>query len=527
MSQTRSIIKAVLFDIDGVLIPEDENFFHGRLARDYNVPLEHIIPFFLTEFPDCLKGKKEIHKALEDYLPMWSWTGTVDDLLEYWFGKEARVDDRMTSIIDELKKNGFEVYIASNQEKQRAMYLMETVGFKDIFSRHFFSCDLGHLKSEGDYFENMLRHVPFAPNELQFWDNTKHNIDVASSFGIDARHFTTYDNFESSIRKLINAKTKEKIEIENNEEEAVREIAKKILGHEQFLINRHRGGSANIVFEAVSDNEKIIIQLNRDIRRFFLYKWSASAMNKARKAGVPVSETLDIGVHGEFSYMVYKKIQGTVASDYSGDKSEIWFQMGEYARRINTIKAPGYGTIRYSERKVGYRREWRTYIGEEIDRVINATLQYFDDSLPKIIQRELLNMKGWKFEPKLIHGNLDLKNIIVDDEGKIRGIIDWDEAIYAKSPEFELVTTLAWIQAESEEKYNSYRREFLRGYGINGDELLLMKEKIRSVQFLKYLEYLDWYTVLDKDSASVKEIKWRIERLAENQGLLFPYDIDQ
>jgi hypothetical protein len=32
---------------------------------------------------------------------------------------------------------------------------------------------------------------------------------------------------------------------------------------------------------------------------------------------------------------------------------------------------------------------------------------------------------------------------------------------------------------------------------------------------------------LDKDSASVKEIKWRIERLAENQGLLFPYDIDQ
>jgi aminoglycoside phosphotransferase (APT) family kinase protein len=45
-------------------------------------------------------------------------------------------------------------------------------------------------------------------------------------------------------------------------------------------------------------------------------------------------------------------------------------------------------------------------------------------------------------EPRLNHGDLRLKNVLVDSAGRINAIIDWENAVAAPAPEWELALAL-------------------------------------------------------------------------------------
>jgi len=187
------MIKAILFDVDGVLIKRRE-YFSERFSREQNIPLELILEFFKNEFKQCSLGKADLKEELKKYLDRWNWKGSVDELLEYWFAGESEIDTYVLSAIDELRAQGKLCYLATNQEQYRKQYLLENLGLKNHFDGCFASCDTAHSKKEKEFYDEVFKKLEgIEREEIVFLDSDQEIVDVANSVGIQGKLYRNFD----------------------------------------------------------------------------------------------------------------------------------------------------------------------------------------------------------------------------------------------------------------------------------------------------------------------------------------------
>ena len=197
------MLKAVLFDADGVILFPRKKDFSDILAEDYGVPLEQILPLFKNEFKDCRIGKADLKEVLNrKYLGSWGWKGSAEELLAYWWRSEGQLNKPVLGLIRELREKGIRGFLASNQEKYRAEHLLKTLKLEKLLDGAFFSCNMGVGKNNPAFFERILTDLKVKPEEILFWDDEEENVAVAKEVGIDARLYTTFEEFDKQIRAL-------------------------------------------------------------------------------------------------------------------------------------------------------------------------------------------------------------------------------------------------------------------------------------------------------------------------------------
>jgi putative hydrolase of the HAD superfamily len=190
------MIKAILFDADGVVLKARERFFSERLAEKQGVPVAEVLPFFKTDMRLAFTNKADIKKSLEEYLPKWGWTGSVDDFLEHWFSEESPRDEEVIQYVDSLRASGIKCYLATDREPNWSQYLVDRVQLKDHFDGFFFSYDIGYEKHTLEYFQEVIARLALSPEEIQYWDDDQKNVDVAKEAGIDARLWSGLDQLK-------------------------------------------------------------------------------------------------------------------------------------------------------------------------------------------------------------------------------------------------------------------------------------------------------------------------------------------
>ena len=193
-------IKVILYDADGVVV-NAYMLFSKLLDQKYGISLETTQGFFKGPFVDCLNGTKDMREILPSYLKEWGWEGTLDDFLDFWFSSEHSIEKSIIDHIDILRKNGIKCYVATNQEKHRAKYILEDMGFNDHFDGLFASSHLGVRKPNIEFFKKVLVKVDAKPEEVLFWDDTKENIDAARSLGLHAEHFTSVEKYMELMKQ--------------------------------------------------------------------------------------------------------------------------------------------------------------------------------------------------------------------------------------------------------------------------------------------------------------------------------------
>ncbi len=194
--------KAILFDLDGVVLVGREEYFSARYAREHGVPMEEVSEFFTGQFKKCSFGQCDLKEEILPYLSKWKWPGTVDGFIQEWFSSESTVDKRVLDIIDTLRKSGRKCYIASRQEKYRMQYLWDQVGLSRHFDGTFCTADVGFDKSEREYWDCVLSALNLPPEEIAFLDDTQKNIEMARSLGIRAQFYDGIHVLEEEVRKL-------------------------------------------------------------------------------------------------------------------------------------------------------------------------------------------------------------------------------------------------------------------------------------------------------------------------------------
>lgn len=199
------MIKALLLDADGVLFFHADKLFSERLAKEHGVDADKLEDFFTRIFPECLIGKRDLKAELSNHIEKWGWRGTVDDLLDYWFNYEHKVDQPLIDNIRALKQRGITSYVATNNERYRADWLFRSLNIDDsVFEKLFASGDLGYAKPDPRFFIFVMRDlISYRPDEILFWDDTAANVEAARSAGMAAELYVDYADFRKKIQNYV------------------------------------------------------------------------------------------------------------------------------------------------------------------------------------------------------------------------------------------------------------------------------------------------------------------------------------
>lgn len=92
--------------------------------------------------------------------------------------------------------------LLSNASSGYLLPVMEHLGLDDLFDRVFVSSDIGLVKPDPKAFEYVLDKMSFSPKESVMVDDSKRNIEVATSLGMNTIHFNESLDLISEFIKL-------------------------------------------------------------------------------------------------------------------------------------------------------------------------------------------------------------------------------------------------------------------------------------------------------------------------------------
>ena len=289
-----------------------------------------------------------------------------------------------------------------------------------------------------------------------------------------------------------------------------RQLANQIVEHHfgkpPSRIVYKRSGLTNYVFVVNHVEGQFVVRISPEPEKIEAFKKELWATQKVREAGVPSPEVLEVGddLFAE-PYMITRRVTGAEGSHHP-KRDRIVHEMGRYGKIINSIHTTNFGKNFDWTTNGSKNITWSDYIDEELQ--LDQRLQLFAESkiLPK---RELKNLrqiidksKTLQIKPTLNHGDLRLKNVIVDDDGQIAAIVDWEECLSAIAPQWELSISLHDLSIDEKDL-------FLEGYGLVPEQMEEMAPLIKAFNILNYYDAIK-LAIEQEDQKALGNLKLRL-----------------
>ena len=261
-------------------------------------------------------------------------------------------------------------------------------------------------------------------------------------------------------------------------------------------------GNVNKVFIAEAVNRKVVLRMNDRGKALDEFTKEAWCIEQAAAKGIPVPSVLGLGQCEGNAYIIESYIAGDDGIQNHTLKLRTFRELGKYARLIHSIPVQGFGS-RLSELTQGDAQEsWRRYLEYNIEnltendplieRKILTRLQ------SRLIRDIFTDLRRHEFTVGLIHGDISLRNVIVDKAGRVH-LLDWGSAESGIVPHYDLVEMLM-MNMMSGDPADAQIRAFLDGYGISQAQFKQMTPELESLLVLRTLNYLrsvfDWNDAL-------------------------------
>ncbi|HEX2269915.1 MAG TPA: aminoglycoside phosphotransferase family protein [Pyrinomonadaceae bacterium] len=283
-------------------------------------------------------------------------------------------------------------------------------------------------------------------------------------------------------------------------------IVRKHFRTEASRIVYRSSGRTNYVFAVNHVDGQFVVRISPDAERLDAFRKERWVSEEARKAGVPSPEVLAVGNDvSDEPYMITRRVTGTEASHHP-KRNRIINEMGRYAAMINSIRTTAFGTnFDWSSHGVKHRT-WGDYLKEEFQ--IETRIEFFEKHrlLPKTRLRELIHTiegsSNARIKPSLNHGDLRLKNVIVDDDGEIVAFLDWEDCLSTIAPQWELSIALHDLSIDE-------KQSFVEGYGLSHRRVEEMAPLIKAFNIINYYAVAD-QAIQQRDRRKLAEIKLRL-----------------
>lgn len=272
-----------------------------------------------------------------------------------------------------------------------------------------------------------------------------------------------------------------------------RNLARFVIGHHfgsrPARIKYLSSGLSNFVFEAKHPEGDFIVRISPDKARLDAFIKEHWCERVARRAGVPTAEILETGFSIiPYPYAVLRSVCGIEAVNHP-EREKIIREMGRIAAKINAIRTHGFGeTFDWSNNQLSRNATLKDYL--EGEYAYESKIETLDRSglcpgkTIKALRRVLREMRALGTRPSLNHGDLRLKNIIADADGRIKAVIDWEKAVSNIAPHWEFSIALHDLGVD-------YQQHFVEGYGIRPKKLTEVSPYVKAFNLLNYTREID------------------------------------
>ena len=287
-----------------------------------------------------------------------------------------------------------------------------------------------------------------------------------------------------------------------------RRLAKKIIEHyfrqPPSRIVYKRSGRTNYVFAINHVEGQFVVRISPEAEKVESFRKELWATQKVREAGVPSPEVLAVGNIGSEPYMITRRVTGAEATHHPR-RNHIIHEMGRYAQIINSIRTTNFGANfdwTKSEKKYA---TWAEYLDTEwqVEKRLHVFTEHkmLSSQQIKTLKQIIDDTRATRIQPSLNHSDLRLKNVIVDDDGEIAAILDWEDCLSTVAPQWELSISLHDLSIDE-------KHLFIEGYGLDSRQVQEMSPLIKAFNIINYSNAIQ--QAATDDEKSLAEFRLRL-----------------
>jgi HAD superfamily hydrolase (TIGR01509 family) len=191
-----STITTIIFDCFGVLYQDAFKQFLDDHGKHMPQPREHYYDL-------ARQNERGYIEDVEFYRELSEATGIEPDEIKRGFRSTDSLNLNVVQIIQELRTSGkYKIGMLTNIEREFLQRFLDNHEIGHLFDVLLASSETVYIKPQREIFEALEARTGTPFGEWYFIDDTRDNVEAASSYGIKSHLFTTTDELRSELSKL-------------------------------------------------------------------------------------------------------------------------------------------------------------------------------------------------------------------------------------------------------------------------------------------------------------------------------------
>jgi glucose-1-phosphatase len=197
-----SEIKAIIFDLGGVILRHPKSPNGHVLAEIFKQPFSEVYPLYESLKIDYLNGKLSSDQFLQIFIDKYPTDLSISKIKELWpevYRKLRFPDTEMLQILRDLKGKVICSVLTNNTPLNYDVNYKD--GIFDYFDRKYISFKMKICKPDLKVYRMVIDDLGFPVSDLLFIDDKTENLEPAKKLGMKTYHFDILEHNPLSLRE--------------------------------------------------------------------------------------------------------------------------------------------------------------------------------------------------------------------------------------------------------------------------------------------------------------------------------------